>query len=322
MTEAQRGPRVSFVIPVRDDALRLDRCLSSIRRNEYPRELVEIIVVDNGSKDDSARVARHHGAIVLASSGRVAELRNRGAQAALGGILAFVDSDHEIDHRWIPAAVDVLSTGGIAATGAPYLSPTKANWVQEGYDILRARPTVRQEVDWLGSGNLAVSRAPFDNVGGFDRSLEACEDVDLCNRLRLAGHRIVADPALRSVHFGDPATLRALFFGELWRGRDNARVTFRGPRTFRHLRSVLIPMANLTALGCGAVALAVDLPVVALVACSSVLGLAALRAGRMILGRRATIARAAQAFIVAITYDLARALALLVRSSHRARRAA
>ena len=135
---------------------------------------------------------------------------------------------------------------GVAATGAPYVSPPAANWVQESYDNLRARPSSRQDVDWLGSGNLAVSRAPFERLGGFDRSLEACEDVDLCNRLRLAGHRIVADPALRSVHFGDPSTLRALFFGELWRGRDNARVTWRGPRTLRHLRSMLIPIATLT----------------------------------------------------------------------------
>jgi GT2 family glycosyltransferase len=318
-------PRVSFVIPVRDDAARLGRCLESIKHNQYPRELVEmIVVVDNGSTDDSVGVARQHGAIVVRSNGRVAELRNRGAQAALGGILAFVDSDHEIDDRWISTAVEVLSSGAgdVAATGAPYIRPPAANWVQESYDNLRARPITRQDVDWLASGNLAVSREPFDSLGGFDRSLEACEDVDLCNRLRLAGHRIVAEPALRSMHFGDPATLRALFFGELWRGRDNARVTLRGPRTFRHLRSVLIPMANLGAMTCGAVALAVSLPLVAAIACSVVLALAAVKVCRMVRCHRPTIVRAAQAFVVAVTFDVARAFALLLRGSHRARRAA
>jgi glycosyltransferase involved in cell wall biosynthesis len=315
-------PRVSFVIPVKDDASRLDRCLSSIQLNDYPRELVELIVVDNGSTDASMTVARQHGAIVLRSSGRVAELRNRGAHAALGSILAFVDSDHEIDRRWVLTAVEILTGGGVAATGAPCIGPPTANWVQQSYDSLRSRPLERQDVDWLGSGNLAVSRAPFEIVGGFDHSLEACEDVDLCNRLRLAGHRIVADPALRSVHFGDPATLRALFVGELWRGRDNARVTFRGPRTFRHLRSVLIPMGYLGAVGCAAVAVAISLPAVAILAGSFVLALGALRAGRMLLSRRPTVARAAQAFVVAVTFDLARAFALLVRGTHRARRAA
>jgi GT2 family glycosyltransferase len=314
-------PRVSFVIPVRDDAVRLGRCLESIKLNRYPRELVEIIVVDNGSTDDSVHIARQHGAIVLRCNGRVAELRNRGAHAAFGGVLAFVDSDHEIDDRWIPNAVDVLSSGGVGAAGAPYMAPPAATWVQQSYDGLRVRPVTRQDVDWLASGNLAVSREPFDSLGGFDESLEACEDVDLCNRLRLAGLRIVADPALRSMHFGDPATLRALFFGELWRGRDNARVTLRGPRTFRHFRSVLIPMANLGAITCGAIALAVSAPIVAAVACSAVLGLAAIKVCRMA-RCRPTIVRAAQAFVVAIIFDLARAFALLLHGSHRARRAA
>src|SRR6266478_3980303 len=166
-------PRVSFVIPVRDDAFRLNKCLESIKRNQYPHELVEIIVVDNGSTDDSVRVARQHGAVVLRSDGRVAELRNYGAQAAIGSILAFVDSDHEIDDRWIPTAVEVLSQPGIAATGAPYIAPPAANWVQHTYDTLRTRPPVRQDVDWVGSGNLAVNRMPFEKLGGFDHLLEA-----------------------------------------------------------------------------------------------------------------------------------------------------
>jgi GT2 family glycosyltransferase len=316
-------PRVSFVIPVRDDAVRLRRCLESIQRNEYPGDLVEIIVVDNGSTDESARVALAHGAIVLRADGRVAELRNRGARAALGNILAFVDSDHEIDRRWIPTAVDVLSTDGVAATGSPCVGPPAANWVQQSYDGLRRRPPARQDVDWLGSGNLIVSRGAFERLGGFDQTLEACEDVDLCNRLRRAGHRIVAEPALRSIHFGDPATLRALFFGELWRGRDNARVTFRGPRTFRHLRSLLIPLATLGAIGGGALAIAASAPEVAALAGAMVLGMGAARASRMMpRDRRPTAARAAQALAVAVTFDVARAFALLVRVSHRARRAA
>ena len=73
-------PLVSFVIPVRNDVERLRRCLTSIVSNDYPRSLIEIIVVDNDSADGSGHAARSYGAIVLRSSGAcVAELRNRGA---------------------------------------------------------------------------------------------------------------------------------------------------------------------------------------------------------------------------------------------------
>ena len=108
------------------------------------------------------------------------------------------------------------------------------------------------QVDWLGSGSLAVWREVFEKVGGFDSRLETCEDVDFCQRLRRNGYGLWSDDRLRSVHLGDPRTLRALFFGELWRGRDNLKVSLRGPLTPRALPSVLIPLTILLLLTVGA----------------------------------------------------------------------
>lgn len=317
-------PLISFIIPVRNDALRLQRCVASILRNHYPRELIEIIVVDNESTDGSAVAARVLGAIVIKSTGdSVAAHRNRGARAALGSILAFADSDHEIDRNWIETAVEVLSDPQVAATGAPYLTQPSPNWVQRQYDGLRARPMGREEMSWLGSGNMAVKRSVFERVGGFNTSLIACEDVDLCNRIIAAGYRIIADPDLRSVHFGDPKTLKALFFGELWRGRDNLRVTFSGPRTVRHLRSALIPVADLLLLVASVITFAAGRPGVALLMLGAALLPAAVRAGSIVKRQfNGGPVSAAQAFTVAIVFDLARALALVARGSHRARRAA
>ncbi len=317
-------PLVSFVIPVRNDVLRLQRCLTSIVRNNYPRELIELIVVDNDSTDGSAAAARGYGAITIKSPGdSVATHRNRGAHAALGSIIAFADSDHEIDRDWIESAVEVLSDPNVAATGSPYLTQPSANWVQRQYDGMRVRPVRREEVNWLGSGNIAVKRAAFERIGGFDASLVACEDVDFCNRLRQAGYQVVADPNLRSIHFGDPKTLKALFFGELWRGRDNLRVTFSGPRTFRHLRSALVPIADLVCLAAGIVSLGTGNPAMAAGWWSLPLVPAAVKAA-FILRRQLHrgLVAAAQALAVAVVFDLARALAILARGSHRARRAA
>lgn len=317
-------PLVSFVIPVRNDAHRLRRCLASIVRNEYPRELIEIIVVDNESTDGSARAAREFSAIVIKATGpSVAALRNKGARAALGSIIAFADSDHEISANWIETAVSVLASGSVAATGAPCLTQPSPNWVQRQYDGLRTRPVQREEVPWLGSGNLAVKRSAFEAVGGFNPGLTACEDVDLCNRLRLAGHRIVADPELRSVHFGDPQTLKAVFFGELWRGRDNLRVTFSGPRGLREWRSALIPIGELGLLTASAIALLTGHPAIAVASLGAAMTPSVIRAAGMV--RRQLepgLTAAAQAFAVAVVFDLARALALVARGSHRARRVA
>src|SRR5215212_9084481 len=95
-------PVVSFIVPVRNDAERLERCLASIRRADYPHDRLELVVADNGSTDGSDRVAREAGALVLSLPRlRVAEMRNRAVAASRGDVIAFVDADHEIDPVWI-----------------------------------------------------------------------------------------------------------------------------------------------------------------------------------------------------------------------------
>ena len=320
---APSAPRVSFIIPVRDDARRLQRCLEAIRR-DAGRSAVEIIVVDNGSVDHSVEVAREAGARVLPYPKlSVAELRNRGAAVARGDLLAFIDADHEIAAGWTEAAIDSLGLDDVAAAGALCHAPSDGTWVQRMYDALRGRTKGRHDVEWLGSGNMAVRRDAFLLLGGFDTRLETCEDVDLCSRLRQAGMRVIGDERLRSVHFGDPASLRALFAGELWRGRDNLRASLRGPITLRSLPSVVIPIIDVLLVAASLVGV-ITAPAgglrvtaaAALVLCS----LALMRATRMIHrfggARPATLV---QAFIVASVYDLARALAIVARARHHRR---
>src|SRR5262249_37341750 len=204
-----------------------------------------LLVIDNNSIDGSADVARRLGARVLTShSNSVAELRNIGAAHSTGDLLAFVDADHEISAAWLRAATDTLHSADVAAVGALCHAPLDGTWVQRAYGLLRGVPRGTRDVEWLGSGNLAIRKAVFQSVGGFDTSLTTCEDVDLCNRIRAGGLRIVSNAGMKNVHYGDPATLWDVFKGELWRGRDNLRVSFRGPLTLRGLPSVLTPIID------------------------------------------------------------------------------
>jgi hypothetical protein len=317
-------PTLSFIVPVRNDAPRLARCLATIPQGSP----YEVIVVDNGSTDGSPDVARAAGARVLRlTGGSVAELRNAGAAAAAGELLAFVDADHELGAGW-PAAAEALfrEEPDIVAAGALYHAPPDGTWVQRMYDKFRRRPSGRRVTDWLPSGNLVVRRTAFEAVGGFDASLETCEDVDLCQRLSARGGRLVESDALMSVHQGDPTTLRALFAGELWRGRDNFRVTLRGPLTLRTLPSLLLPVA---VLGAGAAVILGILtwpfggwPLTA--AGAVVLGLAVAARTWSLVGRVSRQERNGRTLVEAVlvggVYDAARALALCARLPHETRR--
>jgi GT2 family glycosyltransferase len=313
--------QLSVIIPVLNDATGLRRCLQSLRTNAIPSLEREVIVVDNGSTDGTAAVAREARVTILDLPGlRVSELRNRGAEAARGRALAFIDADHEVVSGWADTACSLLEENGVGGAGAAYLSPPAGTWVQAMFGRLRGRPAGRHDVEWLASGNLALRRAVFAEVGGFDTRLEVCEDVDLCRRVRTAGWRLVSDARLESVHHGDPATLGALFRSELWRGRDNLRVSLRHP-TLRDLPSIAIPVVDLACLAAIPIAPAfAGWPGVGVAGVSALViaGLAALRALRM-LGSPPSWRPFVwcQALSVAITYDVARALALVFRARHR-----
>jgi GT2 family glycosyltransferase len=320
--EVERFPSVSIVIPVLNDADGLNRCLLSICSNDYPRELVEIIVVDNGSSDGSPDVARRHGAIVLTLAGRsVATMRNVAAAQARGSLLAFVDADHTVERSWLRIATAWLRDPTIGAVGAPYISPQHVTWVQRMGHGLREHRRSAGATSWLPSGNLVVTRRAFLETRGFDVSLTTCEDVDFCRRLRQHGFRLVNEPAMRSVHYGDAATIPQLFKGELWRGRDNLRVSMRERLTLRSAPGVLFPLVYLAALALLPIAAAT----VPLFGIRPLVALALALVSLIVLRTCLTLWRVGlESFIdlwrglsFAVAYESARALALVTRTGHR-----
>jgi GT2 family glycosyltransferase len=321
-------PRVSFIIPVRNDALRLEACLTSIRRNRHAAGQIELVVVDNGSSDGSSQVASAFGAkVVSVEAGRVSELRNRGARHATSDVFAFVDADHEIAAGWVYAALDCLQMPTVGVVGALCHAPADGTWVQRVYGHLRGTVAGQRDVDWLGSGNMAVRREPFEALGGFDTSLDTCEDVDLCHRVRAQGFRVLSDARLKNTHFGDPRTLREVFSSERWRGRDNLRVSFRRPIAWAAVPSAIIPVCHI-ALLVAALAGLLTAPLIGraglLIAAAAIAGVFAATAPRVVCAaaraKRVRLRTLLQAIAVASAYDMGRALAVVSRAPHRALR--
>ncbi|MGB5160106.1 MAG: glycosyltransferase [Thermoanaerobaculia bacterium] len=313
--------RVSFIIPVRNESARLRENLRAIRKSEISSGKIQIVVADNGSTDDSRSVARNAGALVLELPGlNVTALRNRAVAEAESEVLAFCDADNMIGPGWVTTAQELLEDPQVAAVGAPYHPPEPPTWVQRTYDGLREHCPGTRETRWLGAGNMAVRRSAFVAVGGFDESLTTCEDVDLCNRLRKAGWKLLSDSRLHSVHLGDPETLQQVFMGELWRGRDNLKVSLRGPLRWQDLPGILFPVANLgfiAAAVLGALAAPIGGWLVFGLGCGGFCTLSALRSLRILRQSRLIGWRQAhQAFVVASIYELARSLALIWRVDH------
>jgi len=204
-SEERNWPAVSVVIPVKDRAEELGRCLASLDRLRYPREQVEVIVVDDGSVDKSPEVARAHGARVVPSGGRgtgPASARNRGARQARGELLAFIDSDCTASAGWLTELVGRFDDPEVGAVGGRVVGMHCATRLDRYEASMSSLSLGDRELSgrggddtfYLPSCNLLVRREAFLEAGGFREGMHVGEDVDLTWRLRDRGLRLVYAP--------------------------------------------------------------------------------------------------------------------------------
>jgi glycosyltransferase involved in cell wall biosynthesis len=204
-------PLVSVIVPLYNGARFLGEALDSIAAQEYDN--IEVIVVDNGSTDDGARIAESHGVTLLQCERRGAgAARNAGVDAAHGEIITFLDQDD----RWLPAKLrrqlEVLAAHPDSiciANQAYFLAPgvTRPKWFARE-NLLEA-----DHAGWAPSC-LAVRRTTFDRVGRFDESMLHASDVDWFARAKELGIAIELPPETlvhRRVHEqNDSANLAAM----------------------------------------------------------------------------------------------------------------
>jgi GT2 family glycosyltransferase len=184
---------ISVIVPVRDGAAALPRLFTGLDAQTLARRRFELIVVDNGSSDGTAAVARASGATVVTEPRPNRALaRNRGAAAASGERLAFVDADCSPDPLWLEALDGCLQEAPLVAGRVELQTSTPPGRI-ERFELLwrfDQERTVREH-GWAASANLGMRRDAFDAIGGFDPAYRHIgEDVDLCLRAAAAGYAL------------------------------------------------------------------------------------------------------------------------------------
>ncbi len=194
-------PTVSIIIPVKDRAEDLSQCLLSLHRLNYPDDKLQIIVVDDGSTDETPEVARTLGALVFSSGktgGGPALARNRGAAEATGDILAFIDSDCTAASDWLNDLLPAFSDERMAAVGG-WVDGMHHESALDRYEAVMSSLNLGRRDMVAGSGadtfylpscNLLIRQSAFAAAGGFRTELHVGEDVDLTWRLRDKGWKI------------------------------------------------------------------------------------------------------------------------------------
>jgi len=196
-------PRVSIIVPVHNGAETLPACLAAIKASEYHNS--ELIVVDDGSTDDSGSIAKAMGCRVIVVKGKrgAAHARNLGVAAANGEVLLFVDADVIIRPNTVRQAVQALDEGGWDAVFGSYTSETPAaDFFSQFHNLLHhyTHQHSRESAVTFWSGCGAVRRNAFEAVGGFDDRHPPVEDIALGYALSAAGFRIRLDKRMQVTH--------------------------------------------------------------------------------------------------------------------------
>lgn len=238
-------PRVSVIMPVRNEADFIRHSLGAVLAQDYPADWLEILVVDGESEDDTAvlvqeMAARDSRVRLLNNPDRIqSQALNRGLAAARGNIIVRVDGRAIIAPDYVRQCVHYLHATGAANVGGPLRSmglTRLGRAIAVGYRSpfgVPSRYRISQHAEYVDQVYMgAWPREVFEQVGGFDPQLAINEDYEHNYRIRKAGGRVYLTPDIRSVYYGRQ-TLTDLGQQYLQYGRGKLRVVLKYPASTR-----------------------------------------------------------------------------------------
>jgi len=171
---------VSVVVPTMNNVETLDACLSSLRAQSIP---IELIVIDNHSTDGTAAIAREHAHLFETAGPERSAQRNRGLELASGGFVCFIDSDMILE-------ADVLAEATARLKDNQLVGAVVIPEMATGDGYLAACRGLEKEL-YLGNPDVEAARVfPTDivrSVGGFSEDFVGGEDWDLADRIEALG---------------------------------------------------------------------------------------------------------------------------------------
>ena len=200
-----RWPRISVIVCSYNGARTIRDCLDGLLKLEYPN--FEVIVVDDGSTDATAAIAREYGFLRLISTENrgLSNARNTGMEAATGEIVAYLDDDAYPDPHWLTYLAATFMNTTHAGVGGPNIAPPSDGPIADCVANAPGNPVhvliSDQEAEHIPGCNMAFRKACLEATGGFDaRFRVAGDDVDVCWQLQQRGWTLGFSPAAMVWH--------------------------------------------------------------------------------------------------------------------------
>jgi len=247
-SEANETPFVTVILPVRNEADRIDACLESVLQQDYPHDRMELLVMDGMSTDRTPEIvaafAERHPFVRLVENPRKIQVAglNEGIRIARGQYILRMDGHAEYATDYVSKCVDYLEKTRADNVGGPAVTCP-------GDDTLMARTiaAVTRNKLVVGGSAFRTSNKPqycdtaifgawrrdlFEKVGLFNEVLARGEDNEFNSRILSAGGRIFMSPAIRIRYFNQ-ATLRGLLRQAYGNGVWHVLTIVANPRSFK-----------------------------------------------------------------------------------------
>jgi len=198
-------PQASVIVPAYNAATGIGRCLAALQAQEDVGPL-EIIVVDDGSTDDTAAVVATYGVTLIRQRQQgPAAARNAGARTAHGPLLLFTDADCEPTPNWAHDLLAAFADPAVAGAKGSYLSRQRAvvaRFTQLEYEERYRHMRRFATIDFVDTYSAAYRRDVFLAAGGFDTAFPTAsvEDQEFSFRLARQGHKMVFVPEATVYH--------------------------------------------------------------------------------------------------------------------------
>jgi len=177
---------VSVIVPVYNGEREIGRCIDALLSQTYPEELMEIIIIDNGSTDGTCDIVRSFARATLLLEHDVQSsyaARNKGIAYSSGDILAFTDTDCTPREDWIEKGIDCINKGYSLVAGRIVFAISPSRKPSEIYDSLfhmNQQETTKYGV--AATANLIVTKSVMETVGIFRSNLISGGDTEWCLR--------------------------------------------------------------------------------------------------------------------------------------------
>jgi GT2 family glycosyltransferase len=228
-------PKVSVVVCAYNAADTLADCLNSLAALTYRN--TEVIVVNDGSRDDTSAIARRYAVRVIdVANGGLSAARNVGLAEATGEIVAYTDADVRVDPDWLTFLVQPMLSASFAGSGGPNVVPPDDPFVAQCVARAPGGPTQvlldDRVAEHVPGCNMAFRRDALLSIGGFNPVyLRAGDDVDVCWRLQAKGFTIGFAPSALVWHH-HRRTVRAYWRQQVGYGEGETWLDAHHPEKF------------------------------------------------------------------------------------------